>query len=249
MPRATDQAASTRLSRETVLAGTIDLIDRHGVEGFSVRDLARTLGVYPTALYWHVPNRNALIAGAVAQVMGDLPMPRADGDWQAELTALFACYRKAVQRHPRIAPVLGAQLVSNESMRLELVDRILALLEGAGFQGAGLRNAFNVTIAAMVGFVTMELAPLPADDAQGWVEAHRRRLEEVDPDTCPTFARHRKQLVNRAFVVRWSSGSEQPLDEGFAAWCSVIVKGLEALLATRGKAPATRTRRSLIDQR
>jgi len=246
MPRASANSDVAPLSRETVLATALELIDRNGVDGFSVRDLARTLGVYPTALYWHVPSRNALIAGAVAQAIGDLPTPKLDGDWRAELVALFACYRRAVRVHPRIAPVLGAQLVSNESMSLALVDQILALLEGAGFEGPVLRNAFNVVIAAMVGFVTMELAPLPADDPQGWADAHRQHLEEVDAETCPTFVRHRPQLVNKAFVLRWTSGGDHPLDESFDAWCRVIVDGLEVLLATTKKAPATRARDAAV---
>ena len=38
------------------------------------------------------------------------------------------------------------------------------------------------------------------------------------------------ELANRAFVLRWTSGSEHPLDAGFAAWTEVVVKGLAALL-------------------
>jgi TetR/AcrR family tetracycline transcriptional repressor len=199
------------------------------VEAFSVRDLARTLGVYPTALYWHVPGRNALIAGAVAQALGDLTPPNPAKPWQDELRALFARYRQAVRRHPRIAPVLGAQLVSNDGMNPLLVDHILALLEAAGFSGPMLANAYNVVIAAMVGFVTLELAPRPSDDPDGWAEAHARKLYATDPAQAPTLARHLPALADKAFIVRWSSGREQPLDAGFAAWCEVIVGGLQAL--------------------
>jgi AcrR family transcriptional regulator len=113
------------------------LIDAHGVERFSVRDLARALQVYPTALYWYVPSRNALVAGAVALALADLPLPDPAGEWTAELRQLLNHYRAAVRRHPHIAPVLGAQLVSNEGANLALVDRLLALLEGAGFRAAG----------------------------------------------------------------------------------------------------------------
>ena len=229
MPRPSAKSNPSPLSRETVLAAALELIDRNGVEGFSVRDLARALDVFPTALYWHVPGRTALIAGAVAHAIRDLPAPRADGDWQAELAALFARYRAVVHAHPRIAPVLGVQLVSNESMDLVIVDRILALLESAGFQGEGLRHAYNAVIAAMVGFVTMELAALPADDPEGWAGAHRARIESVDPKTCPTLARNLPELADRAFVLRWSGGVDRPLDQSFDAWCRVILHGLEGL--------------------
>jgi AcrR family transcriptional regulator len=214
-----------------VLAAALALIDQRGVEAFSVRDLARSLGVYPTALYWHVPGgRNALIAGAVTAAVGELAPPAPNADWQAELQALFVRYRQAVQQHPRIAPVLGAQLVSNTSLNPVLLDRILALLESAGFEGQGLFNAYNVVIAAMVSFVTLELAPQPEDDPAGWATAHQERLAQIDGQACPTLVRHLPQMANRAFVVRWSSGSTHPLDAGFDAWTRVVVQGLAAQL-------------------
>jgi TetR/AcrR family tetracycline transcriptional repressor len=224
-------ATATPLSRESVLAAALTLIDQRGVEAFSVRDLARSLGVYPTALYWHVPGgRNALIAGAVTAAVGALEPPDAAGDWQAELRALFARYRRAVQRHPRIAPVLGAQLVSNASLDPLLLESILALLESAGFADQGLFDAYNVVIAAMVSFVTLELAPQPEDDPDGWAAGHQARLAQIDATACPTLARHLPQMANRAFVVRWSSGSTHPLDAGFDAWTEVVVQGLAARL-------------------
>ncbi len=240
MPRASTKASSppdtpaAPLSRDSVLAAALALIDQRGVEAFSVRDLARSLGVYPTALYWHVPGgRNALIAGAVTAAVGDLAPPAPNPDWQAELHALFVRYRQAVQKHPRIAPVLGAQLVSNASLNPLLLDRILALLESAGFEGQGLFDAYNVVIAAMVSFVTMELAPQPEDDPAGWAAAHQERLARIDGEAYPTLARHLPQMANRAFVVRWSSGSTHPLDAGFEAWTQVVVQGLAARLPAR----------------
>ena len=230
-PQGTLDTATPPLSRESVLAAALALIDQRGVEAFSVRDLARSLGVYPTALYWHVPGgRNALIAGAVTAAVGGLAPPAPKTDWQAELRALFARYRRAVQQHPRIAPVLGAQLVSNASLDPLLLDRILALLESAGFVEQGLIDAYNVVIAAMVSFVTLELAPQPADDPDGWATGHQERLAQIDGAACPTLAKHLPQMANRAFVVRWSSGSTHPLDAGFEAWSEVVVQGLAARL-------------------
>ncbi len=43
------------LTRDQVVAAALACLDRHGIEHFSLREVARDLGVYPTAVYWHVP--------------------------------------------------------------------------------------------------------------------------------------------------------------------------------------------------
>ncbi|GLS16071.1 TetR family transcriptional regulator [Hydrogenophaga electricum] len=219
------------LSRDAVLNAALALIDRKGVNAFSVRDLARELGVYPTALYWHVPGRNALIAGAVALALRDLTPRRTPPDWQAGVRDLLRRYRQAVRAHPHIAPVLGAQLVSNESMPPELMEHILALLVRAGFEGAPLRHAYNTLIAAMVGFVTLELAPLPDEDADAWADAHRQRMQAIDPARHPLLAREMGRLRQGAFVVRATSGTQAPLDSSFRFWTETVVQGLAAMRA------------------
>lgn len=237
-PASSDPSASN-LNREAVLAAALELIDQNGVEGFSVRDLARKLGVFPTAVYWYVESRNALISGAVSLVMKDIRPPKASGNWQDELRGLFRRYRLAVRRHPNVAIVLGAQLVSNESPDAAFIDAILALLEAAGFEDGGLVHAYNVVIAAMVGFVTMELATGPSEDPQGWAYAHESHMQSVSAADHPALARHLPRLMKNAFIVRSSSGIEHPLDTSFEAWVKVCLHGLTVLLpepdAAKGK--------------
>lgn len=223
--------AAGGLNRDLILDAALALIDRHGVDGFSVRDLARQLGVYPTALYWHVPGRNALIAGAAERVLADLEPPWDEAHpphWRDWLRELFQRYRHAVRAHPALAAVLGAQLVSNEALSPSLVDHLLAALEQAGFRDEALVSAYNVAVAAMVGFVTLELAPLPADDPEGWARGMQARLDAVDAGRHPRLHRLLPQLRNRAFIVRWDSGVDHPLDASFEAWIATILAGLAA---------------------
>jgi TetR/AcrR family transcriptional regulator, tetracycline repressor protein len=238
--------SAANLSRDLILATTLELIDQNGVTGFSVRDLARTLGVFPTAVYWYVESRNALIAGAVSCVMNDVTPPDPAGDWHEQLRGLFRRYRTAVRRHPNVAAVLGTQLISNESPNPNFIDAILALLEAAGFKDNQLVHAYNVVIAAMVGFVTMELASRPADDPQGWAEAHESHMQSVSPQKHPTLARNLPKLMKSAFIVRSSNGMEHPLDESFEAWVMVCLQGLTAMLHA---VPATSKNKNVRQRR
>ncbi|TMK62803.1 MAG: TetR family transcriptional regulator [Actinobacteria bacterium] len=53
--------APPALSRERIARAGLELSDREGVEGLSMRRLARELGVTPMALYVHFRNKDELI--------------------------------------------------------------------------------------------------------------------------------------------------------------------------------------------
>jgi hypothetical protein len=85
----------------------------------------------------------------------------------AWLRSLFHRYRASLMKHPNVASLLGGQLVSNAGLASLLIERVLAALQTAGFNGKELVNSFNTVIAALLRFVTLGLAPAPSDDADG----------------------------------------------------------------------------------
>jgi TetR/AcrR family transcriptional regulator, tetracycline repressor protein len=223
------------LSKEKIVAAALALIDRNGAADFSLRDVARRLGVYPTAIYWHVPGRNALIGEIAALAMRDIVPPVSPRYWRAWLKGLFRRYRAAVRRHPNIAPLLGAQLVSNTSLDARMIDGVLTALTHAGYRGQGLVDAFNTVVAAMSGFVTMEFGPEPAEDPRGWAADLERRIRALGAAGYPVLARHLPALANRAFILRWQNGTKVPLDSGFEAFIDSVVRGLAARAPDTGR--------------
>jgi AcrR family transcriptional regulator len=213
------------LNRERVIAAALEIIDTEGLDAFSIRGLAQNLGVYPTAIYWYVPSRNAVLAGVVAEVLNNVT-PEQDDVWTEWLRALFRNFRRQVRRHPNVAPLIGAQLVSNSSIDFQMIDCILAKLEGAGFRGESLRHAYNTVITTMGSFVTHELAPRPSETAENWQEELRATIHSVDPDNYPTISRHLPHLENRAFIVRWQNGVDVPLDGSFEFFIDAVLRGL-----------------------
>jgi len=228
------------LTRDRVVATALDCLDRLGLEAFSMREVARAVGVFPTALRWHVPGgRNGLLAEAAALALsGVTPEGDAAKDWRAWLRDLFDRYRAAMRRHPNAAALLGAQLVSNGGVPLALVEGVLTALEAAGYQGDALRDAYNAVIAAMVGFATLEFAPEPAEDRDGWAASLRTHVEASvrDAGRYPTLARNANQVAGQAFVLRWQTGSAAPLDSGFACYVDVFLRGLDAARGSSSKA-------------
>lgn len=221
-------AAMPPLGPETIAQAALALIDRQGLAAFNLRELARDLGVYPTAIYWHVHGRDALMSSAVSLALRGVADDLPDGRWQDRLTALLQRFRAALHAHPRLAPLVASELVHNPALDAALVEHVVRALEDAGFDGSGLVDAYNVVIAAMCGFATLELSTPPADAADAWQEACQARLAEISADAHPALARHLPRLRNKAFMLRWSGGATHPMQASFDAWCAVFIAGLEA---------------------
>jgi AcrR family transcriptional regulator len=221
-------ADAPALGRERIVQAALALIDERGLAAFSIRELAGSLGVAPAAIYWHVPNRDALLSGAIALALDGVAAEIAPGNWQERLRALIRLFRDALRKHPHLAPAIASEMAYNAAFDAPLLEHIVAALEEAQFEGRALVDAFNVVVAAMCGFATLELSSVPPGPPADWEAACRAQIDAVDARVHPRLAQHRKRLANRAFLLRWSSGQERPLDEGFEAWVDVVVRGLAA---------------------
>lgn len=221
-------AGGGTLTRERIVEVALALVDEAGLGALTMRDIAARLQVYPASVQWHVKSKDELLAAVAATVMADVTVPDDDMAWQAWLVALFRRCRQAVRRHPNVAPLIGAQLVSNASLPTDLVEGVLTTLERAGFADEALLEAYNSVIASMLGFLTMEFAPLPAEQPQRWADELRERVHTVRPLDHPRLASALPRLANRAFILRWENGVTAPMESSFERYVSIVVSGLEA---------------------
>lgn len=221
------------LNREAVVAAALAEIDKNGLEDFSLRSVAKALGVYPTAVAWHVSSRSQLLAEVARLVQQDVLPPGFHDSWQGYLREFFQRFRAAIRRHPNAAPLIGAQLIANPTIELDFVERLLAVLAHAGLTGMHLVAAYNAVIAAAVGFTTQEFAPMPMEDTRTWQRQVRERLQSTPESRYPLLARNIKLLGNRAFTLRWQNGTEAPLDDSFEAFVDIFIAGLEHFASRR----------------
>jgi len=232
---ARDKVASGRadksLSKEVVVAAALTEIDRHGLDNFSLRNLAKSLKVFPTAVTWYVPGRGQILAEVVKLVLSDIMPPRFYDSWQHFLRLMFEGFRDTIRRHPNVAPLIGTQLIANQAIDFDFIERLLAALSHAGFTGQRLVWAYNIVVAGMVGFSTQEFAQLPSEGIKDWREDIKERLRGVPVAKYPTLVKNMSLLRNKAFTLRWQNGTDAPLDASFAAYVDVIIKGLEILAA------------------
>jgi AcrR family transcriptional regulator len=218
--------ARVGLSRDAIVAGALELIEAEGLDAFSVRALAKRIGVYPTSLHWHAGSRTELLALVVSSVSQTVPVPTSPR-WQDCVRELADGFRATLHAHPAIAPVLVTQIVY-ASPELPSVDVLLDRLEAAGWRGEELVDVYNAVVGAVVGFVGVELASIPAEDHTQWQDQFSDSLSRVDAERFPALHRNLPFARNRALMVRWESGTTRPLDGAWAVLLDSLVAGLEA---------------------
>ncbi|MGI9588642.1 MAG: TetR family transcriptional regulator, partial [Dietzia maris] len=71
------------LTKTAVVDTALELLRESGLPGMSMRTLATQLGVQPSALYWHVPSKQALltvVAERILATMGPVGAGRSAAD-------------------------------------------------------------------------------------------------------------------------------------------------------------------------
>jgi AcrR family transcriptional regulator len=76
---------SGKITRDVVLAAALEIIDRDGADGLSMRRLARALDRDPMTLYRHAPNKADLLDGVAETVLAQLTVDSADPDWVSQV--------------------------------------------------------------------------------------------------------------------------------------------------------------------
>ncbi len=154
-----------KLTRDVVLATALEIIDRDGAGGLSMRRLARALGRDPMILYRYAPNKAALLDGVAETVLAQLEVDSADPGWAGQLRAVARHYRALALAHPHVVPLLVTRpLATPLALRplgtLRPLEDILTLLTRAGFSGADALHIYRALFGFLHGHVLNELQEL-----------------------------------------------------------------------------------------
>ena len=68
------------LRRASIVDASIRILDRNGVDGLSMRTLAAELHLKPMTLYYHVPNKSALLSMVITEVASNIDWTIYRGD-------------------------------------------------------------------------------------------------------------------------------------------------------------------------
>jgi AcrR family transcriptional regulator len=194
------------LSVELIAETALQLIDSG--EPFSMRRLAKRLGVSAPALYNHVESKEALVELLRGEMVSEHPLPPEDGGtWVDRVAAIMRAQRAALSAHPNVVPLLIGVPIAEPAV-LEIYRELARALSSAGFDDAEVSVLLEVIDSFAIGSALEQRAP-----QESW----------VDPDDEGALARAMR-----------SWGSRQAhLDEAFETGLEFILAGMKARLSKR----------------
>lgn len=210
------------LTRASIIAAALDLVDEVGLDELTTRRLAVELEVKSPALYWHFTNKQALLDGiGDAIILGaGMGAPRRGEDWQGWIGRRARAYRTEMLSHRDGARIVSAvRNASPETVRL-FGDEVAAMAD-FGFDPALALSTIAIVTHYVTGFVLKEQAVANAQPGQ--------TTGEVNP---------MEILRGRAldtFVEAMRTGGNPLGEDIFEHGLRVLISGTECQLATTGE--------------
>jgi AcrR family transcriptional regulator len=208
------------LSRERVLRAAIELADREGIEGLSMRRLGQELGVEAMSLYNHVTNRDDLLGGMVDEIVGEIDPREPDGEWKSAVRNRILSARRAMRRHPWASEVIASRSQPSPLV-MAYMDSVGRMLRQGGFSVDLVHHAFHALGSRVLGF-SQELYD-DSDEAADPAEMQPAMLIQMQQQY-PTIAEIVEQVRHDdASIV--GSGCDDQFEFEFAL--DLILDGLE----------------------
>ncbi|MFJ2135030.1 TetR/AcrR family transcriptional regulator C-terminal domain-containing protein [Streptomyces sp. NPDC087845] len=217
---AAEDAAQPGLTRQTLVAAALRVLEREGIAGLSMRKVAAELGVKAASLYWHVRNKEQLLDLLTDELMADAEPPPRQGDWREQLREYSLRYRRHLLAKRDSAKVVAGRLALGPNL-LRLMEEQLDRLREAGFSDADAALANYLLGAFVQGFVLQEQSPISASETEGAsrsevARAAADRLRGLPETTFPNLVALAGDLTAPSMEDRFAFGLERLLD-GLAA--------------------------------
>lgn len=163
------------LNADRIIDAGMALLDRDGLDGLSMRKLGAELGSGTTSVYWHVPNKDALLDLVVDRLMAEAngATRHAPGStWRAELATYAMALRVVLVRHSAAAALFSARApVGPEGLRF--MEGVMSALADAGFGGRQRALAYAALTGYTIGHVVLEQRKAPTDRSHPPTSGHQ----------------------------------------------------------------------------
>ncbi|MFD6494929.1 TetR/AcrR family transcriptional regulator [Streptomyces sp. NPDC060188] len=172
-----------KLDQRQVVETALRLLNTTGLDGLTLRAIAKELDVQAPALYWHFKNKQELLDEMATEMyrrmvadVGEGP----EGGWRERLLAANRGLRAALLSYRDGAKVFSGSRFNGTVHAVEM-ERTLELFTDAGFSLDQAVRATTTAYLYTLGYVTEEqgVQPVPGERREGYdVEERARRMAE-----------------------------------------------------------------------
>jgi AcrR family transcriptional regulator len=197
---------------EKYVVAAMAFVDEHGLAALTMRALGEQMGVDPTAVYRHFPNKESLIDAMLSALLGSALSQLANGDRtpREEIMNTITIVRSEFERHPNLTPSFATSM-GNIPNGLLLSQAMIQQLRALGLTGENLVRCYQMLEGYIMGASVFDTggAPQTFDIRQ----SRYRFLNDPDFDN----------------AARTSAEVERITKDGFLAGVNVLLDYCESL--------------------
>jgi AcrR family transcriptional regulator len=148
-----------------VLETAVRVADEGGIEALTMRNLAEALEVEAMSIYYHVPNKEAVLDGVTEVVVREMldatpaiADPEDEEGWKRAMRAKILASRQVLLRHPWAPAVMETRKALSVAV-LEYYDGVLGLFRAGGFSYDLAHHALHALGSRAMGYAPDSFEP------------------------------------------------------------------------------------------
>lgn len=191
--------AEPSLSRDAVVDRGLAIADAEGLSAVSIRRIAQDFSVTPMALYWHVKNKDELLAAMGDRILEVIEIPDPETTVGADgLRRLLSVLIDGLRQHPGCTALAQVRILQCDTGR-QLAELALKILRDFGFsvqQSSNLARAALQTALVLVADRPGAETAVPEEDRDAVMAVKRAALNNLPIDRFPNLVECAESLTN-----------------------------------------------------
>lgn len=147
-------------TRDSVVSAALDVVDRDGYDGLTIRAIATLVGAPPMSLYTHFANKEELLDLMYQEVTRRLYVDSGNATWQVEMLAIAHNVRATLLAHTGWTHLLARRAPPTP---VPVRERLLALMVQDGMSSSGALRSLGSVIGSAIGLTLFELTFMEPD--------------------------------------------------------------------------------------
>lgn len=207
-----------RIRRQDIVKAALEVLNETGLEGVSMRKLAAVAKIQAPSLYWHFPDKQALLEGMADAILDELDLSAAHAatGWRAKLSEVAGAIRNVLLAYRDGGRVYAGAHVSTHNI-LRVADATIGPLRDAGASPEFAADA-ALTLFYFVLASTIEEQLLNSTVGAA-AQAREARLMGLAAEAYPSVLASGARL----FDLQW--------DDRFRSRLEIVLDGIQAGLA------------------